>query len=212
MYIKSSHLPRDIAHVHELIRRNMFGTIVGVTPAGMVGSHLPFMFDAARGAHGTLVSHMARANPHASQLNTEQEMLVIFMGAHGYISPSWFPVRESAPAWNYAAVHCYGKAVIQSEKESLRNINDLVRLMEEGRPQGWSAVELGEGGMERLRPRIVCFEVEVTRLEAKFKVGQGEHPANTQAAILRLEREGQTELASYMREYNLVRDERVTPS
>jgi transcriptional regulator len=190
----------------------MFGTIVGVTPDGMIASHLPFMFDDARGAHGTLISHMARANPHASLLNTVQEMLVIFVGANGYISPSWFPERASAPAWDYAAVHCYGKAVIQSEQESVRNINDLVMLMEEERPQGWSAVELGEGGMERLMPRIICFEIEVTRLEAKFKVGQGEHPANTQAAILRLESEGQAELAAYMREYNPVQDDRVTPS
>jgi len=202
MYIRHNHQPKDIAHAHDLIRRNMFATLVGVSPNGLIASHLPFMFDPVRGAHGTLISHMARANPHAALLGDGQEMLVIFMGAHGYMSPSWYPKRESAPAWNYAAVHCYGKPVVQSAVDSERNINELVKLMEEGRPNQWTMSELGEGGVAEALPRIVCFEIEVTRLEAKFKMAQGEHPANLRAAIARIEGEGRIELAEYMREYN----------
>ena len=51
-------------------------------------------------------------------------------------------------------------------------------------------------------PNIVCFEIELTRLEAKFKMAQGEHPANLNAALSKLEENGETELVEYMREYN----------
>ena len=202
MYIRANHQPKDIAHAYDLMRSNMFATLVGTSPAGPIASHLPFMFDPERGTRGTLISHMARANPHAMLLGDRQEMLVIFMGAHGYMSPSWYPERQSAPAWNYAAVHCYGKPVVQSASDSERNINDLVNLMEKGRPNPWSTSELGEAGLTEALPRIVCFEIEVTRLEAKFKMAQGEHPANLRAAIAKLDETGQTELVAYMREYN----------
>jgi len=202
MYIRANHQPKEIAHAHDLIRRNMFATLVGTSPDGLIASHLPFMFDPKRGTHGTLISHMARANPHAALLTNEQEMLVIFTGAHGYMSPSWYPERNSAPAWNYAAVHCYGKPAVQSASDSEQNINDLVSLMEKGRPNEWLTSELGEGGVAEALPRIICFEIELTRLEAKFKMAQGEHPANLSAALSKLEENGQTELVEYMREYN----------
>lgn len=201
MYIRNNHQPKDIEHAHDLIRRYMFATLIGTSCDGLVASHLPFMFDEGRGIHGTLVSHMARANPHADLLDN-QEMLVIFAGPHSYMSPSWYPERKSAPAWNYGSVHCYGKPVVQSERDSEQNINNLVTLMEKGRPNQWTTSELGEGGVREALPRIVCFAMEVTRLEAKFKMAQGEHPANLRAAILKLEESGQTELAGYMREYN----------
>jgi transcriptional regulator len=202
MYVRANHQPKEPAHAYELMRRNMFATLVAASPDGLLASHLPFMFEQERGAHGTLISHMARANPHASLLGGEQEMLVIFMGAHGYLSPSWYSERSSAPAWNYAAVHCYGRPIVQSASDSERTINALVELMEQGRPNQWSPTELGPGGLTEALQRIVCFEIEVTRLEAKFKMGQGEHPANLCAAIAQLEAEGRADLVEYMREYN----------
>jgi transcriptional regulator len=202
MYVRADHRPKEPAHAGELIRRNMFATLIGASPEGLIASHLPFMFDHERGAHGTLVSHMARANPHTALLGSGQEMLVIFTGAHGYMSPSWYPDRRSAPAWNYAAVHCYGTPVVQSARDSERIINALVDLMEGGRANRWSADELGAGGVAEALQGIVCFEIEVTRLEAKFKMGQGERPGNLRAAITRLEAEGRDELVEYMREYN----------
>lgn len=202
MYIRNNHHPKDIAHVHELIRHNMFATIIGTAPHGLLASHLPFMFDPKRGGHGTLISHMARANPHTALLGEGQEMLVIFLGAHGYLSPSWYKKRTSAPAWAYAAVHCYGKPVVQSAADAEQNIKDLVQLMEEGRPHQWMVSELGEGGLAESLPRIVCFEIEVTRLEAKFKMAQGEQASNLRAAIAQLESEGRCELAQHIRAYN----------
>ena len=202
MYIRHNHYPKNVEHIHDLIRRNMFATLIGTSLDGLIASHLPFMYDSERGVNGTLISHMARANPHSALLDKEQEMFVIFMGAHGYMSPSWYPERASAPGWSYAAVHCYGKPVVQSAVDSAVNINQLVRLMEQGRPNQWTVDELGENGLAEALPSIVCFEIEITRLEAKFKLAQGGHPANIRAAIASIESEGGLELAEYMREYN----------
>jgi transcriptional regulator len=71
MYIRANHQPKDIAHAHDLIRRNMFATLIGMSHDGLIASHLPFMFDYTRGTHGILISHMARANPHANLLANE---------------------------------------------------------------------------------------------------------------------------------------------
>ena len=74
--------------------------------------------------------------------------------------------------------------------------------MEEKRPNRWTVNELGADGVAEALPRIVCFEIEVTRMEAKFKMAQGERPANLRAAVAELEKNGALELVEYMREYN----------
>jgi len=78
----------------------------------------------------------------------------------------------------------------------------MVQQMEQGRPNEWLLRELGPGGMQRRLPRIVGFEIEITRLEAKFKMGQDERIGDTNAAITHLEANEIVDLANMMRTYN----------
>jgi transcriptional regulator len=95
-----------------LIETVALGTVISSGPRGLEATHLPFMIDRHRGAHGTLVSHLARANPHALSIEQGADCLVIFHGPHGFISSSWYPgrpaeagARNNAPTWNFAVVH-----------------------------------------------------------------------------------------------------------
>ena len=78
------------------------------TDQGLDANHIPFELDAARGAHGTLQGHVARANPLWTEAPNGADVLVIFRGHHGYISPSWYEAGPAVPTWNYASVHAYG--------------------------------------------------------------------------------------------------------
>lgn len=190
MYARPSHAPRD-RDVEELIGRYPFATIVHPS---LVATHLPFLF-----ANDTLYAHMARANPHAAILG-DSDALVIFLGPHGYVSPSWYVDRggDTAPTWDYAAIHCYGRPVIHDEAETERNILRLVEVMERGRPNAWSAAEITRDELTRMVRNVVSFEIPIARMDAKFKMNQGEKKENTRAAIEHLD----AELGALIRKYN----------
>jgi transcriptional regulator len=196
MYIRASQHARSDADVAEVLGRNRFATLVTHGEAGMIASHLPFVFE-----DGILYAHMARANPHAAIL-AGRESLVIFTGPHAYISPSWYTDRATAPTWDYVAVHCYGTAVLHDAAETKRNIERLVEVMEGTRPNRWSLADLGPDEVRQLLANVVSFEIPPSRIEARFKLNQGEKPERTRAAIAELERSGETSLAEYIRRYN----------
>jgi transcriptional regulator len=202
MYVRTSHRPRSESDVLQVLEQHMFATLVTPSPDGLIASHLPFMMDPERGEHGTLLAHMARANPQSAAIGMDAEALVMFLGPHGYISPSWYEDRATAPTWNYVAVHCYGRTIRHSAEETLRNIERLIGVVEASSPRPWSTADLSEEEVNALLQNVVSFEIPVTRIEGKFKLSQGEKTGRNLAAISRLEEQGDGALADYMRRYN----------
>ena len=180
----------------------MFATMVMPSPDGLIASHLPFMIDSTRGPHGTLLAHMARANPQSAVIGGDGEALVMFVGPHGYISPSWYEDRATAPTWNYVAVHCYGTTRRHSEEEALQNIRRLITVVEAPSSRPLSTGDLSEQEVHALLQNVVSFEIPIARIEGKFKLSQGEKADRTKAAIIKLEQQGDEALAGYMRRYN----------
>lgn len=180
----------------------MFATMITASPGGMIASHLPFMLDESRGEHGTLLAHMARANEQSAMVGSDEETLVIFDGPHAYISPSWYADRATAPTWDYIAIHCYGRTRRHSDGEARANIERLLGVVEAPNRDPWTMSELSEEEIAALLRNVVSFEMPIARLEAKFKLNQGEKPERTRAAIAELEQQGLNELAGYMRIYN----------
>lgn len=205
LYNKPEFAPLTPGEVFDLIDRLTFATMVTNGDDGLVASHLTFLVDRDRGPNGTLISHLAVANEHAALIAEQRESLVIFGGPQGYISSSWYPanpVRDSAPTWNFAVVHCRGRPVPMQTRETARHLSDLVIHMERGRSDEWRLRELGPGGMERRLPRILGFEIPIARLEAKFKMGQDERLLDTRAAIARLADDIDPELSQLMERHN----------
>lgn len=100
MYTKAEFEPLSREAAFALIEAAAFATVVTNGPRGLAVSHLPFVLDRARGESGTLISHLAKANPHSELIAEGRDTVAVFHGPHGYISSSWYPrnpVRDSAP-------------------------------------------------------------------------------------------------------------------
>ncbi|RWP37636.1 FMN-binding negative transcriptional regulator [Mesorhizobium sp.] len=204
MYSKPEFTPLSQDEVFSLIDATAFATVVTSGPQGLVASHLPFVLDQKRGVNGTLVSHLARQNPHSALIAEGRETIAIFQGPHGYISPSWYPrnpVRDSAPTWNFAVVHCHGRPFQLDDHATARHLQRLVDVLEKDRADRWRMRELGPGGIERRIPHILGFDLPIERLEAKFKMGQDERLYDTNAAIGTLE-QSDPALATMMKMHN----------
>jgi transcriptional regulator len=179
MYIPKSYAETDIAKLHDLMRAYNFAVLFSAQPEPLA-THLPFLIDPQRGPQGTLICHMARANPHWQQLDPAQEVLVVFQGPHSYISPLWYANPSVVPTWNYAAVHAYGKPRLIHEPGHLRQmVMQLVAFHES--PE--KLPDFDANLPENLLQAIVGVEIEITRLEGKFKFNQNKSVEDQQGVI-----------------------------
>lgn len=201
MYVPAVFAESNPETLQALIADHGFALLVSNTPDGLFATHLPIMLDRARGAQGTLVAHLARANPHARSLDGA-EVLAIFQGPHGYISPSWYGQQPSVPTWNYAAVHAYGRARVVDDPARLdAMVRALVSQYESGRDKPWSADGLPASYMTGMLRGIVGIEIEVARLEGKLKLSQNRNAADRNAVIAALNDSSSAEdraLGAYM--------------
>src|SRR5690606_31266618 len=107
--------------LHRILREHPLGMLVTQGSEGFEADHLPFLLDAGRGPLGTLLAHVARANPAWQQVKDGDPVLVVFRGAQGYISPNWYPSKQEThrhvPTWNYEAVHAHGRIRVRDDEK-----------------------------------------------------------------------------------------------
>ena len=187
MYIPKAFREDDISTIHTLIREYSFATLITQHEGVPFATHLPFVLDAERGPNGSLLAHMARANPQWHDFNSAQEVLVIFQGPHAYISPSWYEVELSVPTWNYAVVHAYGLPRLIEDQEELYNLlKILIQTHEAQFDKPWP-FQLSDDYLQKMMRGIVGFEIEITRLEGKFKLSQNRTETERENVITALQ-------------------------
>lgn len=183
MYIPTFNRVEDRERILRFIGEYGFATIVSSSTDGLTASHLPVLWENGPNEWGMLRSHMARANPQWRQFEPGRELLCIFHGPHAYISPSWYVNQHTVPTWNYGAVHVYGRPTLLEESALRDVVFDTTDKYESGMAQPWR-LPLTEEELSKMLKAIVGFSIEITRVEAKFKLGQN-RSAEDQAGMLR---------------------------
>ena len=183
MYIPKAFEETDLEQLHNLIRAHNFGVLFSQTASGPFATHLPFMIDSEEGRHGTLIGHFAKGNPHWEALREDQEILVVFQGAHSYISPNWYANQVTVPTWNYAVVHAYGKPHLTHDKQELLDmVSSLVELHEADREPRWD-IETADPIMDAELSGIVGIRIPIDRIEGKYKFNQN-RPTSDQMGVV----------------------------
>lgn len=169
MYAPPYNRNPDLPEVLEFMRVNNFVVFVTGTGGQLHASHLPVLIEEREGRL-VIVGHMAKNNPQWEQF-FDEEVMAVFHGAHAYVSPRWYAEKERVPTWNYAAVHAYGKVRGLHEPADKRAaVAGLVACHD---PQWLPEYErLSETYMSGMLNGIVAFEVEVTRLDTRWKLSQ----------------------------------------
>ena len=195
MYNPPHFAREDVAELHGLIRQHPLGTLVTLTPEGLLGTHLPFLIDPEPAPFGTLRGHVARANPVWERSAGEVEALVVFSGVEGYVSPSWYETKQEGgrvvPTWNYAVVHAHGPLRTIEDPGWLRRLVDrLTDTHESRRGLPWRTTDAPADFIERQLKGIVGIEIPLTRLEGKWKMSQNRDVRDRVAVVDRLRAAG----------------------
>jgi transcriptional regulator len=188
VYIPGTNAEHRPEVIFEFIEAHPLGILVTGSGEGLFATHLPLLLDRTRGPHGTLQGHVARANRQHAMPAEETEALVIFSGPDAYISPSFYPSKAEhgkvVPTWNYVAVHAYGRVQYNSDPVFLRaHVGRLTAHHEASRARPWSVEDAPVEYVDQQLRAIVGVEIEITRLEGKWKMSQNRNAADIDGVV-----------------------------
>jgi transcriptional regulator len=187
MYIPPSYAEPNAGVMLDYVEAHPLGVLVTASSEGLFATHLPMVVDRSRGERGTLLGHIAKANPHHRRAALG-EALVIFSGPDAYVTPAWYASKQEhgkvVPTWNYAAVHAYGAIRFVEDESFLRaHLHALVARHERGRDEPWEIEDAPEKYIDQQVRAIVGVEVAITRLEGKWKMSQNRPAADIDGVV-----------------------------
>lgn len=181
MYITASTRNIDESEIRELIERHPLATVMTYDANGEAFfSHLPVIL--RKGDAGfVLQGHLATRNPQSSHLRRDARVKLIFHGPSSYISPTWYRSGPDVPTWNYAVVHVEGRARMIEDFDGLVA---LLKSLSARFDETWK-FELPDdlATPEDLCRNILGFEIEVSKVDAKFKLAQAK-PFEDRASVV----------------------------
>jgi transcriptional regulator len=206
MFVRACWEPSSDEEMYALIEKHSWALLVNNGAVGPFATNIPLLLNRSRSSRPRLVGHLATANAHAAALlRATEPTLAIFEGPSSYVTASWYPRRDMPPTVYYTAVHCYGRILPQQTPELRAWLETLTEQSERDFANGWKSAEIPEPEITRRLPHIVGFELEIDRIEGKFKLGQDEPRRDAMAvaeSLLQSDEPKQRTLGEMVRRYN----------
>ena len=158
------------------------GVLVHHGVNGLASVVVPFVLGADR---ATLTTHVAKSNDWWRDVADGDEVLIVFLAASGYVSPSYYPSRLTGtphvPTWNYVATEVHGTVQVHHDREWLAaQTRALTDQFEASRTPPWSVDETAADYLDRQYGGIVGLTVTVTALTGKTKLSQNRTESDRQ--------------------------------
>lgn len=179
--------------MHQLVRAHPLGLLITLSGGEAQANSIPFMLDAQRGPHGTLVAHVARANPLWREAALTP-VLAVFQGPQAYVSPSGYAAKAEhgkvVPTWNYVMVQARGRLrAIEDAQELHALVSRLTDIHERKRAAPWAVSDAPADYIEKMLGAIVGIEIPIESLTGKWKVSQNRSAADREGVARLLEQE-----------------------
>ncbi|MGB8705277.1 MAG: FMN-binding negative transcriptional regulator [Gillisia sp.] len=128
MYQPKKYRKKDRNFFFDFINAHPFASCV-IKGKHLLATHIPVLTE-GNSEQFRLFSHLANHNEMKKYIKDGAEVLLIFQGAHGYISSSWYREKDIS-TWDYSAVHVNAKIKLQSAEELEISLAELVKKFEE---------------------------------------------------------------------------------
>lgn len=139
----------------------------------------------------TLLSHLAKRNQHAVALDHADAALLLFSGAHAYISPAWYATNTAVPTWNYIDVQARGTLEMIDDLAEIEYVlRRTIERMERDHARPWNLDMTPREHVDRRLPMIRAFRIRVKKLEGTFKLNQDKTPEDRKGVIAALRAKG----------------------
>jgi transcriptional regulator len=194
VYKRSVHALEDAGAIRRLIDEYPWGLLVAHDEREVIASHLPCLLDPSQDGATlddlVLLTHVAKGDPIAGLLGKSgREVLLIFQGAHGYVSPSWYGEGPHVGTWNFTAAHIYGVPELLEGDEAFR-VLELTQERFESRVENPVFLNDVSDYAHKIAKATVPFRLRATRVEAKAKLSHDKPEAVQDRVVDALEAPG----------------------
>ncbi|MCW3160241.1 FMN-binding negative transcriptional regulator [Chryseobacterium oryctis] len=170
MFIPKLYKSEDINLMKEIIRENSFALLISSVDK-IRATHSMMMLNEDNSENAYIETHISRANPQAKVLKNGDEVLCDFLGAHTYISSSWYD-HINVSTWNYEAVQIYGKVELMNSEELYNHLEKLTYKYEKFQKCPVMVKDMGKDFVEKEMKGALGLKIIPTEIFIKQKLSQ----------------------------------------
>ena len=176
--------------VIDFMKQHPFAMLIAVDAVNKpVATQVPVLLKERDGVM-YLQAHIMRQTDHHKALEQNKNVLVIFSGAHTYVSASVYENKQQASTWNYMSVHAKGELHFLDDAQLLQILRELTAHFENNDDSPASYKHMPEEYVQRLSKAIIAFEIRVDSLEHVFKLSQNKDEKTFSNIVSSLQTQG----------------------
>lgn len=201
MYQPNKYKKQDPDYLFKFLEQHPFASFI-LKGKQFLATHVPVLLE-GNPQNFRLYSHIANHNEMLKYLVNDTEALLIFQGAHGYISSSWYEEKDIS-TWDYSAVHVNVKLKLQTREELESSLDNLVHKFGNDQDKPLYYKDIPKRMLQDHLPLITGFWAEPVKIEGVAKLHQSYKKRDVESVIRHLD-EGDAmskELANKIREEN----------
>ncbi len=167
MYIPEDFNVKDLKRIICFINDNNFGLLLSIHDNEIYNTQIPFLISYENN-NVILKGHMARKNKQWIYAKNNN-VTVLFLGPHHYISPLYYHDKESVPTWDYITARVDGVMKMLNKEEMEAFLLELSKHFDE---KWFNEENYKKEYYKKMENEIVGFKIMIKNIKAKFKLGQ----------------------------------------
>ena len=199
MYIPKIYRSEDAELMKKIIGQNAFALLIS-DKEKLLATHSMFLLNENDG-NFYLETHISKANFQAKVLKDGDEVLCDFLGAHSYISSSWYE-KTNVSTWNYEAVQIRGKVKLMNDEELFQHLEKLTFKYEKTQKCPMLVENMGDELVKKEMKGAFGIHIFPTEIFIAKKLSQNRNKLDFENIILNLEQsnnESSKEIAEKMK-------------
>ncbi|SHG73585.1 FMN-binding negative transcriptional regulator [Chryseobacterium vrystaatense] len=185
MFIPKLYRSEDFDLMKEIIRENAFALLIS-SAEKIRATHSMMILNEDDPENMYVETHISRANPQAKTLKNGDEVLCDFLGAHAYISSSWYD-HMNVSTWNYEAVQIHGTVQLMNPGELYQHLDKLTSKYENFQKCPVMVKDMGQEFVEKEMKGAFGLKIIPTEIFIKQKLSQNRKEHDFQNIISELE-------------------------
>ncbi len=199
MYIPKIYRSEDAELMKKIISQNAFALLIS-DKEKLLATHSMILLNENDG-NFYLETHISKANFQAKVLKDGDEVLCDFLGAHSYISSSWYE-KTNVSTWNYEAVQIRGKVKLMNDEELFQHLEKLTFKYEKTQKCPMLVENMGDEMVKKEMKGAFGINIHPTEIFIANKLSQNRNKLDFENIILNLEQsnnESSKEIAEKMK-------------
>ncbi len=175
----------DTATIVQFMQNHPFAMLTACANDQPEATQIPFIITEEDGVI-TLRGHIMKKTDHHKAILANPNALVLFTGAHCYVSSSWYSYKGEGATWNYMTVQALGKVEILSDEETITILKELTDHYEAKQPDPQFMRDLPEDYINKYVKAIAGIKIVVKELNTTFKLSQNRDDESYQNIVQHL--------------------------